>query len=252
MNLAPIHPQLVWAMIAMAALSWVLTTFIVAPYGRHTREGWGPTLPQRWGWLIMESPAVIVFAAVYAVGPFRDTPGSLVLLVMWMAHYVHRAFIWPFRMRAPERPMPILVPALALGFNVTNALAQAGQIALVNGFGWMWLKDPHFLLGAALFVLGEGINHHADAVLLGLRKPGETGYRVPHGGLYRWVSCPNYLGELLAWTGWAVATWSVAGTAFAVFTAANLIPRARSHHQWYRETFPDYPPERRAVLPFLW
>jgi hypothetical protein len=24
-----------------------------------------------------------------------------------------------------------------------------------------------------------------------------------------------------------------------------------SHHRWYHETFPEYPPERRAVVPFL-
>ena len=29
------------------------------------------------------------------------------------------------------------------------------------------------------------------------------------------------------------------GLAFCVFTAANLIPRARSNHRWYREKFPD-------------
>ncbi|HMV68549.1 MAG TPA: 3-oxo-5-alpha-steroid 4-dehydrogenase, partial [Myxococcota bacterium] len=208
--------------------------------------------PQRWGWLIMESPAVVVFAAVYATGPFRASPGSIALLALWMSHYVHRAFVWPFRMRSPDRPMPASIAAMAFGFNVVNALVQAGQIAHVNGFGRMWMYDPHFIAGVALFVAGEAINHHADAVLLALRRPGETGYRVPYGGLYRWVSCPNYLGELLAWTGWAVATWTFAGAAFALFTAANLVPRARAHHRWYRETFPDYPPERAAILPGLW
>ena len=69
--------------------------------------------------------------------------------------------------------------------------------------------------------------------------------------MYRHVSCPNYLGEMLEWTGWAVLTWSLAGTAFAVFTAANLVPRAMAIHRWYRDKFPDYPVERKAVIPFL-
>ena len=56
-------------------------------------------------------------------------------------------------------------------------------------------------------------------------------------------------GEILEWTGWAVATWSLGGLAFCVFTAANLIPRARSNHRWYRENFSDYPPNRRALIP---
>ena len=60
------------------------------------------------------------------------------------------------------------------------------------------------------------------------------------------------IARLAFWTGWAVATWTFAGAAFALFTAANLVPRARAHHRWYRETFPDYPPERAAILPGLW
>ena len=55
----------------------------------------------------------------------------------------------------------------------------------------------------------------------------------------------------MIWTGWAIATWSLAGLSFAVFTAANLVPRALANHRWYRETFPDYPRTRRAVIPWL-
>ncbi len=75
---------------------------------------------------------------------------------------------------------------------------------------------------------------------------------MPRGGLYAFISCPNYFGEIVEWTGWAIATWSVAGASFALWTAANLIPRARAHHRWYREQFADYPAERRAVLPFFY
>ena len=74
----------------------------------------------------------------------------------------------------------------------------------------------------------------------------------PLTGLYRWVSCPNYLGEVVLWIGWAVATRSMAGLAFAVWTIANLAPRAWAHHRWYRQQFEDYPPERKAMLPGIW
>jgi 3-oxo-5-alpha-steroid 4-dehydrogenase 1 len=88
-------------------------------------------------------------------------------------------------------------------------------------------------------------------VLRALRAPGERGYKIPKGGLYEWVSCPNYLGEMIEWTGWALATWSVAGLAFAVYTIANLAPRAVAHHRWYRMQFPEYPPGRKAIIPFV-
>jgi protein-S-isoprenylcysteine O-methyltransferase Ste14 len=69
--------------------------------------------------------------------------------------------------------------------------------------------------------------------------------------MYRWVSCPNYFGEMLEWIGWAIATWSLAGSAFAIFTIANLLPRALANHRWYQTEFPDYPSDRRAVIPGL-
>ncbi len=81
------------------------------------------------------------------------------------------------------------------------------------------------------------------------RSPGETGYRIPRGFLFEKISCPNYLGEVVEWTGWALAAWSLPGLSFAVWTAANLLPRALTHHRRYRKTFPDYPADRKAIVP---
>ena len=100
-------------------------------------------------------------------------------------------------------------------------------------------------------LVGFAICFHADRVLRHLRKPGETGYKIPHGGFYRWVSSPNYLGEIIEWTGFAVMTWNLPGLAFMVFTIANLFPRAFSHHRWYLDKFPDYPKNRKAIIPFI-
>ena len=82
-----------------------------------------------------------------------------------------------------------------------------------------------------------------------MQTPGS--YRIPRGGLFRWVSCPNYLGEIVEWCGWAIATWSPAGAMFAAWTIANLLPRALSNHRWCRARFPDYPSERKALIPGL-
>lgn len=232
-------------------VSFISLFFVTAPYGRHQREGWGPTLPARWGWLIMESPPVFAFAAFYALGPDTTSPVALFLLGLWMLHYIHRDLIWPFRMKGGDRPMPASVAGMAVVFNLANAWINA--TALSDGrFADASLTEPRLLLGAAIFLLGEGINHHADTTLLNLRKPGETGYKIPYGGMYRFISAPNYFGEILAWTGFAIAAGTPAAVTFAVFTFFNLGPRARTHHQWYLATFPDYPKDRKALIPFLW
>jgi len=115
-----------------------------------------------------------------------------------------------------------------------------------------WLRDPRFVLGALLFFAGLAVNYRADRVLIALRRPGESGYRIPRGWLFEYVACPNYFGEIVEWFGFALATWSLPGLAFALFTAANIGPRAFAHRRWYRRTFPDYPAERKALIPFLW
>jgi protein-S-isoprenylcysteine O-methyltransferase Ste14 len=243
----------VLALLAVAGgAAFVALQFVSAPYGRHARGGWGPTMPQWLGWMVMESPAVWMVAGVALCGPDGLSPGSLSLLALWQFHYVHRTFVYPLRQRAPHRPMPAIVAGLAFVFNLLNGLANGRQLGWRGGYDADWWSDPRFLVGVALFLLGEALNHHADHTLLSLRKPGEEGYRIPYGGAFRWVSCPNYLGELVAWAGWAVATWSPAGVMFFLFTAANLVPRAAQNHRWYRETFPDYPRERRALIPWMW
>ena len=97
-----------------------------------------------------------------------------------------------------------------------------------------------------------GINISSDNILFKLRKGGEKEYTIPKKGLFRWVSCPNYFGEIVEWVGWAIATWSLAGLSFALWTIANLAPRARSNHQWYQENFSNYPKKRKRLIPRVW
>jgi protein-S-isoprenylcysteine O-methyltransferase Ste14 len=251
MNEPEIHHILELVMLGMAVLTFVSVSFLTAPYGRHSRAGYGPTVPPRVGWVLMESPAVIAFIAIFVAGERRAELAPLALLGLWQIHYVHRTFVFPLRMRPGGKGMPIGIVLLGMTFNGLNAYLNARWISHFGTYAAGWLVDPRFLAGAALFFVGLVINYRADATLFNLRRPGESGYKIPRGGLYELVSCPNYLGELLEWAGWALATWSLSGLAFAVYTAANLAPRAIAHHRWYRRQFPDYPPRRKALIPFV-
>jgi protein-S-isoprenylcysteine O-methyltransferase Ste14 len=245
-----LHRALVWTELALAALTFFALRFVTAPYGRHARPGWGPTLPARLAWLLMESPAPLLFAALYALGPHRAGVAPLALLALWELHYLYRAFAYPSLLRG-GRAMPALVALLAVAFNVLNACVNAPQVSTFGGYPARWLLDPRFVAGAALFLAGLALHVASDRALRRLRAAGAPSYAIPRGGAFEWVSCPNYLGELVEWSGWALATWSLAGLAFALYTAANLAPRALAHHAWYRARFPDYPPRRRALVPFL-
>lgn len=247
-----LHTYLIYAGFVSAALVFCFLLFFTAPYGRHVRAGWGPTLPNRLGWVLMETPAV--FSILYFCLSARQ--GALgvvwVFLALWQVHYVYRTYVFPFLIQASGKRMPMLVAVSGMGFNVFNGYLNGRYLAWgADTYTWAWLTGPRFVAGAVLFACGLAINIHADQVLIRLRRTHETGYAIPHGGLYGWVSCPNYLGELMEWCGWAVLTWSPAGLVFAVWTAANLVPRALSNHRWYRERFPEYPGGRKAMFPFL-
>ena len=221
-----------------------------APYGRFTRTGWGPMVSSKLGWIVMESPAVLVFGLLFLMGD-RKGLVPLVFFAIWNVHYIYRAFVVPCRMRSSSK-MPLVVLAGGLVFNVANAYLQARYLfTLSPPYSSGWLFDPRFLVGAILFAGGLAIHVHSDSVLRSLRGVGDEAYRVPHGGLFGWVSSANYFGEIVQWSGWAILTWSPAGLVFALWTAANLVPRAIAYHRWYRAKFPDYPPGRKAVIPFL-
>ena len=240
-----------WLYAVVCVATIVPLLFISAPYGRHQRAGWGPTMSARLGWIVMESPAVLAFGLFFFLGDNIGELVPLILLCVWQLHYIRRSFIYPFFLRIDGKTMPVLIAAMAFVYNILNALVNATWISTLGSYETSWLADPRFLIGAALFAFGMWLNISSDAILRALRAPGETGYKIPRRGLYRWVSSPNYLGEMVEWLGWAVMTWSISGLAFFIYTVANLGPRAFANHRWYQETFEDYPKERRALIPFL-
>ena len=148
--------------------------------------------------------------------------------------------------------MPIAIMFMAIFFNLVNGFINGYYLGnLADEHTIEWLQDPRFIGGIIVFFTGMFINMQADNILIHLRKPGETGYVIPRAGLFRYISCPNHFGEIIEWFGYALMTWSSPGLAFAVWTMVNLLPRALHHHRWYQSTFPDYPPQRKAVLPYL-
>ena len=246
-----IYRTLIIFIFTSAGLSFILLVFVKAPYGRYVRRGWGPSIPARWAWIVMEAPAIAVILCFYLSAGQRD-PLPVFFLLLWQLHYFYRTFLYPLLMRGEKKPFPLVLILMALVFNGTNGYVN-GWFLFRGGrpYPASWLTDPRFIAGLALFLAGLYIHIRSDHILRRLREPGESCYKIPAGGMHRFLSAPNYFGEILQWFGWALATWSPAGLAFAVFTLANLLPRGISHHRWYRKTFPHYPQERKAVIPFL-
>lgn len=224
---------------------------VTAPYGRHFAAGWGPSLPNRVAWFLMELPALLVITLVLASSSEKLTPAALVPWLMWTLHYSYRTLVFPALMRPSGKSFPAVLVLFAILFNLLNGYNNA-EALIANARSGNALLSWHFVAGTIMFLAGGWIHIDADRTIRNLRQDGFTGYRIPQGRWFNWVSNPHYLGEMVQWTGWAILTWSWAGLAFALFTFCNLAPRAIANHRWYRDTFPNYPAGRKILIPAIY
>jgi hypothetical protein len=209
-------------------------------------------ISSRFGWITMEAVAAATFFVLFLLGRRDSNVVSVVFLLLWELHYINRAFIFPFRMKGNQKRMAISVVIMGLFFNTVNGWANGFNLfRILSPYPVAWFMNFRFISGVSLFLIGLVINIISDDLLRKQRSHGKGTYVMPEGFLFRWISCPNYFGEVIEWLGWALLTWSLAGLSFFIWTCANLIPRALTYHRWYRSHFPNYPEGRKAIFPFM-
>ncbi|EFR03881.1 synaptic glycoprotein SC2 [Nannizzia gypsea CBS 118893] len=108
--------------------------------------------------------------------------------------------------------------------------------------------------GLVLFLVGQLSNLSTHLTLRSLRKPGSTERVIPTGFGFDWVTCPNYLFEVMAWVGVYLVSglnWSV--LLFLVVGAGTMMKWASQKEKRYRREFGDkYKKKRFVMLPGLW
>lgn len=169
---------------------------------------------------------------------------------------------------------------------------ETTEFSLILAIGMVSIDDTpiglhRFLMCTQmLYILGAFINWHSDMLLARLRKPGETGYKIPHGthcpfvtfpssiiishltgGMFNFVTAANYSGELIEWVGYAIALRGFGGWVWVMlnlgtmahqarfvfaYSIAYFIPRAHSSHLWYLSKFDSYPQNRKKLIPLVW
>lgn len=243
--------NLLFAWIGLAIVIFFILLKITAPYGRHATTLWGPQISDRLGWFIMEVPVLIMLYSLVLPKAATIELEVWIMIALFTIHYVNRTFIYPLRLRTQGKRMPVAIVSMGVLFNLMNGFFLGYFFANFENYPLYWFADWRFIIGILVFFLGMYINWKADNILIHLRKPNEIRYIIPRGWLFEKISCPNLFGELIEWLGFAILCWNLPALAFFIWTAANLIPRAISHHKWYRQKFSDYPVERKAVIPFV-
>lgn len=228
--------------------------FVTAPFGRHTSDKWGMSMNNKAGWFIMEMPSLLIMIYFLFAGSKPFLSYSYILFYLWIVHYFNRVMIYPFRIMSTNKKMPILIVFNAIIFNIVNATLNGyylSELANSEVYNSKWLISFHFIIGLVLFITGFAVNNKSDSILIKLRIPGDMSYKIPYGFLFKYISAPNLLGEIIEWCGFALMAWNLPALTFMIWTYANLVPRAKNHHDWYLKNFANYPSERRIVFPFI-
>ncbi len=251
-----IYNTVIITMAILAVIVFFALQKIEAAYGMTYNPKWGPSLNNKTAWVLMEAPAFIIMALIWALSPRATETTPCVMAALFELHYFQRSFIFPFLMRGKSR-MPLAIMVMGIIFNSINAYMIGGwlfHVAPTEYYTTAWLYSPQFIIGTIIFFAGMAINMHSDHVIRSLRAPGDTRHYIPRRGLYRYVAGANYFGELTEWIGFAILTWSAAGAVFALWTFANLAPRAKSLSAKYTDRFGEEFTSLRLkyIIPFIY
>ena len=240
----------------LAIVVFICLYFITAGYGQFRTKRWGYSIDNRVAWFLMEAPVFFVMLIIWCRAGFPFHLPELILLGLFLVHYFQRSFVFPCLMKGHSR-MPLSIMMIGIIFNVINGIMQGG--------GLFWFPIPAYTQGASyllrwnaivgiiVFLFGMIVNCHSDYVIRHLRQPGDTRHYLPQAGFYRYVTSANYFGELVEWIGFAIAAANPAAWVFALWTGANLIPRAHAIHRKYHEEFGDEAVgTRRRIIPLVY
>jgi len=251
-------------LVSRFALSFLLW-FVDGAYGKFSSAlAFPPFVDGKIGWLVQEavSPIVFTLACFFPCASSPRTPWTTpksILVGLWLVHYINRSFIYTYR--APRMAPSHLITVLsAIVFNIVNGYVNGRWIGVWGAYPEDQLTSPRFWTGVFVWGVGMAINVHHDNILFRLRRESsakqasddiKSRYIVPHDGLFRYITCPTYFGEIIEWIGFSIAAWySPGAVAFVIGTISNLVPRAWRTHKWYHNKFKDeYPKDRKVIIP---
>lgn len=243
-------------MAVTALVVFVALYFVEAGYGKMISSKWGPAINNKVAWFLMECPVFLVLLYFWASSDRKWDITPFLFFLFFEIHYFQRSFIFPFLLKGKSK-MPLSIMAMGMVFNTLNGYMQGEWIFFLSPddlYTAAWIKTPQFIIGSVLFFVGMVINIYSDHVIRHLRKPNDTKHYLPRKGMYKYVTSANYFGEILEWVGFAVLTWSLPGALFALWTMANLVPRANSIYKKYKIEFKDEFDEKslKRVFPFIY
>ncbi|KAG2216462.1 hypothetical protein INT45_006533 [Circinella minor] len=220
----------------------------------ETRMGYSKFAPQdesilkissRFGMLLIYSPSSLLsFLAILSL-PTRQHSNWIAL--MFLFHYMKRlyeiGFVHKYSGSTAVRDT-CLISTAYIGLTVIF-------IYLATQVPFSMIDKGQIRFGTLLFFMGEIINFYHHYILSNLRKSNhDSGYKIPKGGLFKFVWCPHYLGEIITLCGLSIVTQNMLTFPFLISCIIYLSLRALNTKSWYENRFPEAS-LRAALIPGL-
>ncbi|XP_049808716.1 polyprenol reductase isoform X2 [Schistocerca nitens] len=227
--------------------SFVKQTF---RYGRFAYQGKDTFLkpievPKRWFrhfYVFGAFFTSLIFVVVLRVYVFHGKPHPLLLALLDLLGSTSR--------RANVSPTSILLALFLLTLQSWHRFYETWFISIYSN---SYINIYHYIIGyghyfgSVMAVLCESpgfINNQGQVVT--------TKHSIPYGGWFELVSSPHFLAEILMYMAISIIlraanTWHVV----FLWVLSNQVESGLLSHWWYKATFPNYPKERKAVIPYV-
>ena len=142
-------------------------------------------------------------------------------------------------------------------FVTLTILASGGSITL-NAIPLEFFSSPCVITGTVLFVTASYHQYICHKILADLRvlnlRACVPKYSVPYGDWFSYISGPHYLAEVLIYISYLVISRGESQLIWLMnsYTTLAMSYCAITTHKWYRNTFKNYPKERKSLIPFIY
>ncbi|KAK7268625.1 hypothetical protein RIF29_21327 [Crotalaria pallida] len=204
-------------------------------------------LSSKAGMLLLYTPALLAGVASFWIFP-NEGIRSTILHAAITLHYLKRDLEVLFVHKFSGSMMLDSAIIITLSYFSSAATMIYAQ-HLSKG-----LPEPPINLlypGVVLFLVGISGNFYHHYLLSKLRGKGEKEYKIPKGGLFKFVIGPHYLFELIAWYGVSFIAQTLYSFSFSIGSTFYLAGRSYATRRWYLSKFEDFPKDVKALIPFV-
>ena len=211
---------------------------------RYSKFGTEKGVPSRAGMVFLYGLPVLV-ALVLAL-PYLPNATTIqwIVLGVVLLHFGKRTLESMFLHKYSGKIQTLTFAIIVFAYTLMAGMISALNVVAVEKL------DGLFYLGIGCVLVGELGNLYHHKLLANLREK-KSGYHIPKGGWFEHATCPHYFFELLAWLGIFLVSRHLFTLLIFVAMLGYLTARSIKTRQWYQERFPEYPAERKYMIPYL-